>query len=361
MTLCEVVKKPAVRLFSPTDRLFGNTPKREDIAQSANPLRDFTFLFFKKQSSVQGSCLGYFSPFDTGYGTNWYSLENTMKSHVSKLNKSTLNTLPRKVMGSVWSNNLTRPILGTALLFTCGAYAQADIADAEFANAMKKYLATDAGTQAVGNTVEKYIKQQQEDQKKAEFEEMFKAENRVKLEVGTSPVKGPATAPITIIEFSDFQCPYCSRGRMVAEELYALEKFRGKIKIVFKNFPLEFHQQAMPAAIAALAANKQGKFWEFHDELFKNQGKLNGIKEGDTQASEAYMVEIAQKLGLNINKFKDDLKSPEIQTQIKADQADAGKAGVRGTPFFLVNGVAVKGALPIADFVPVIERLLQEK
>jgi len=226
---------------------------------------------------------------------------------------------------------------------------------------MTKYLETDAGMKAVGTALEKYIKQQQVEQKKLEFEDMFKAENRVKLDVGTSPVKGPASAPITIIEFSDFQCPYCSRGRMVAEELYGMEKFKGKIKLVFKNFPLEFHPQAMPAAVAALAAHKQGKFWEFHDELFKNQTKLNGIKEGDTMANETYMVEVAQKLGLNVDKFKSDLKAADIQAQIKADQTDASKAGVRGTPFFLVNGVQVKGALPVSEFVPVIERLLAEK
>jgi protein-disulfide isomerase len=251
--------------------------------------------------------------------------------------------------------------LGATLLLSIGWSAKADIADAEFANAMNKYLATSAGTEAVGNTVEKYIKKQQNDQQKKEQEEMFKKENRVNLEIGTSPVKGPESAPITIIEFSDFQCPYCSRGRMVAEELYAMEKFKGKIKIAFKNFPLDFHPQAMPSAVAALAAHKQGKFWEFHDELFLNQAKLGGIKEGDAQASEAYMVEIAKKLGLNVDKFKDDLKATDIQTQIKADKADAAKAGVRGTPFFLVNGVAVKGALPMSDFVPIIERILTEK
>lgn len=284
-----------------------------------------------------------------------------MKLHVSRLNRSKLGILSRKALRNVSNNSLSRAILGTALVVACSSYVQADIADADFANAMKKYLASDAGTQAVGNTVEKYIKQQQEEQKEKEFDEMFKPENRVKIDIGSSPVKGPANAPITIIEFSDFQCPYCSRGRMVAEELYGLEKFKGKIKIAFKNFPLEFHPQARPAAIAALAAQKQGKFWEFHDELFTNQTKLSGIKEGDAAASEAYMVEIAKKLGLNIDKFKDDLKASDIQTQIKADQADAGKAGVRGTPFFLVNGVAVKGALPISDFVPILERLLSEK
>lgn len=280
-----------------------------------------------------------------------------MKSHVSKLKRSTLSTLSHKRIKRSFSPGL----LGATLLLSIGWSAKADIADAEFANAMNKYLATSAGTEAVGNTVEKYIKKQQNDQQKKEQEEMFKKENRVNLEIGTSPVKGPESAPITIIEFSDFQCPYCSRGRMVAEELYAMEKFKGKIKIVFKNFPLEFHPQAMPSAVAALAAHKQGKFWEFHDELFLTQAKLGGIKEGDAQASEDYMVEIAKKLSLNVDKFKADLKATDIQTQIKADKADATKAGVRGTPFFLVNGVAVKGALPMSDFVPIIERILTEK
>jgi protein-disulfide isomerase len=237
--------------------------------------------------------------------------------------------------------------------------ALADINEADFAKAMSKYLASSSGTNAIGSTVETYIKNKQEEERKNEQEAMFK--NRVKLDVGSSPVKGPANAPITIIEFSDFQCPYCSRGRLAMEELLAMEKFKGKIKLAFKNFPLDFHPQAQPAAIAALAAHKQGKFWEFHDELFLNQSKLNNIAKDDSKASDDYMVSIATKLGLDISKFRNDLKSKDILDQIKADQADASKAGVRGTPFFLVNGVAVRGALPMSEFVPIIERVLSEK
>jgi len=294
-----------------------------------------------------------------------------MKSHDYKLNTYKLNTskLNGPVQGNPKSSRTTsasvirtKTALSAALLLTLGGSmhsAQADIADAEFASAMNKYLSTSTGTDAVGNTVEKYIKQQQELAKKTEQEAMFK--DRVELEVGTSPVKGPANAPITIIEFSDFQCPYCSRGRAAMEELLGMEKFKGKIRLAFKNFPLDFHPQAKPAAIASLAAHKQGKFWEFHDELFANQGKLSSLKEGDAQASDNHMAEIAKKIGINVDKFKIDLKAPDILAQLKSDLEDAGKAGVKGTPFFLVNGVAVKGALPMSEFVPIIDRLLSEK
>ena len=116
---------------------------------------------------------------------------------------------------------------------------------------------------------------------------------------------------------------------------------------VYKNLPLPFHPEAMPSAKAALAAGRQGKFYEYHDKLFENQ----------TQLGEALYVKLAQELGLNMGKFNADRNNPEIEAQIKADQAQANSLGFNGTPGFAVNGVKVLGAYPQEHFEKVIMAL----
>jgi len=120
---------------------------------------------------------------------------------------------------------------------------------------------------------------------------------------------------------------------------------------VFKNQPLPFHQHAMEAAQAALAAKEQGKFWEYHDKLFANQQAL------DRPALEKY----AGELGLNVDKFKKDMDSEKVKAQIAKDQADAQKAGASGTPTFLVNGKQIVGAQPVDAFKKMIDDELQKK
>ncbi len=174
--------------------------------------------------------------------------------------------------------------------------------------------------------------------------------NRIEDTVSESnPVKGPADAPVTIIEYSDFECPYCARGANTAAR--TLQMFPGKVRLAFKNNPLEFHKQALPAAKAALAARKQGKFWEYHDRLFANSKKLN---------DELY-TNIAKELELDLERFETDRNSEEIAKQIESDQARAKELKLGGTPAFLINGVHVRGAKPIAHFQKVIERLLAEQ
>ena len=162
--------------------------------------------------------------------------------------------------------------------------------------------------------------------------------------VGDSPVIGDKNAPVTIVEFSDFECPFCSRGAETLKEL--LEKNPGKVKIVFKHFPLEFHKSAPLAARAAVAANKQGKFWEYHDMLFKNQKALGRDN----------LVSYAQQLQLNMAKFEADLDNAELDKVIEADKAAAGKVGVRGTPHFFINGTRFSGAQPLASFQAALDR-----
>ncbi|MBX7144009.1 MAG: thioredoxin domain-containing protein [Oligoflexia bacterium] len=238
--------------------------------------------------------------------------------------------------------------LGLALV----AAAQTSFADDKvFQQSMDKYLATDTGQQAIGKAVEEYFKKRQEDARKkqeeqvaAQMEEQFK--NPTKIDVGSSYVRGPADAKVTIVEFSDFQCPYCKRGKDTMEEV--MKMYPKDVKVAFKHMPLPFHNQAMPAAKAALAAGKQGKFWEFHDELFNNQGSL----------SPEFFVQTATKLGLDVEKFKKDSEDPAIEKAIKDDMELAQKNGIQGTPGFFVNGVAVKGAYPSSHFKSLIDRWL---
>jgi protein-disulfide isomerase len=239
-----------------------------------------------------------------------------------------------------------------SLLLVPAFSANADIQDQDFEKAMEKYLQSEKGQEKVANALETFFKKKQvqqakaqEDAVKAELENSFK--NPVKIDAGNSPVKGPASAKITIIEFSDFQCPYCSKGRETMEAL--LKAYPNDVKVVFKNLPLPFHPEALPAAKAALAAGKQGKFWEMHDSLFLNQGKLG---------ADFYLAE-AKKLGLNVDKFKADMASKEIEDQINAETKLAAEHGIQGTPGFFVNGVPVKGAYPIEHFKSIIDRHLK--
>ncbi len=232
--------------------------------------------------------------------------------------------------------------------------ANAEISQAEFNKLMSQYLKSAAGKKQLGGTVEDYFKNRQAEMRKEreqaqakQLEDQFK--DPVKIDVGTSPTKGPKDAAITIIEFSDFQCPYCSRANQTMEQV--MKEYKGKVKLAFKNLPLPFHKEADPAARAALAAHKQGKFWEMHDALFENQRKL----------SSSFYTETAKKLGLDVEKFKKDMESDSVKKQVKDDMELAKKHGISGTPGFFVNGVAVKGALPFQSFKSIIDRWLEKK
>lgn len=190
-----------------------------------------------------------------------------------------------------------------------------------------------------------YQAQLREEQEKALIEESFK--NRLQDTVtADNPVKG--SGPITIIEYSDFECPYCSRASATVDML--LKKYPNKIKLVFKNYPLEMHQRANSAAKAALAAGKQGKFWEFHDLLFQNSARL----------SEELYLSFAKNLGLNIDQFNADRQSEKIDAQIRSEIEQARKFNITGTPAFIINGVLVRGAQSIEYFDNVIQRVLKE-
>ena len=155
----------------------------------------------------------------------------------------------------------------------------------------------------------------------------------IDIDVTGSPVKGAAEAPVNMVVFTDFQCPYCIKLVPLLDEILA--KNQGKVKITFKNMPLQFHEMAEPAARAALAAHEQGKFWEFHDKLFTAP-----------QLNAALFTSIASSLGLDMARFETDMKSPAIRQKLNKDMLDAQKAGVTGTPTVYINGRKLKQRSP---------------
>lgn len=177
-------------------------------------------------------------------------------------------------------------------------------------------------------------------------------ENRVDtspLKVEGSPTRGPKDAPIVIYEFSDFQCPYCKKARPRVEKL--LEEYEGKIRHVHKHYPLPFHQQAMPAAKAAMAAQKQGKFWAMYDKMFEEQEKLG---------NEGQFEKWAGELGLNVEKFTSDME--EISdSDVKEDMEMGKKVGVKGTPAFFINDRRLVGAQPYSKFKTIVEEELENE
>jgi protein-disulfide isomerase len=174
-------------------------------------------------------------------------------------------------------------------------------------------------------------------------------EAKADVKLGNAPVKGPAGAPVTVVLFSDFQCPFCSRAVPVIKQIE--DNYKGKVKIAFKQLPLPFHDKAHLAAEAALAANEQGKFWPYHDKLFENQQAL------DRPSLEKY----AQDLGLNMAKFKSALDSGKYKAQVDAEAKEAAGVGATGTPTFFVNGNKVVGAQPFDAFKTVIDKELAAK
>ncbi len=169
------------------------------------------------------------------------------------------------------------------------------------------------------------------------------------LAAGDAYTMGPKNAPVTIVEFSDFQCPYCNRGGKNMKE--AAKQFGDKVRVVFKHYPLPFHKQAPDAAKAAMAAGEQGKFWQMHDQLFANQRRLK---------EDGIFDELAKELGLNMAKFKKDFQNPEYDKIIKQDMAQGQKVGVRGTPAFFINGTRIVGAQPTSKFKSEIEKALEK-
>ncbi|MDB4982632.1 MAG: DSBA-like thioredoxin protein [Myxococcales bacterium] len=172
-------------------------------------------------------------------------------------------------------------------------------------------------------------------------------EGKQDVKIGDAPTMGPASAKVTVVIYSDFQCPFCSRA---VPTLHQIEQdYKGKIRVAFKQNPLPFHDKAHLAGEASLAANEQGKFWEMHDKLFANQQAL------DRPSLEKY----AEELGLNMAKFRAALDGGKFKDRVDRETKEGGSFGVSGTPTFFINGKKLVGAQPIEAFKTAIDAELK--
>jgi protein-disulfide isomerase len=164
----------------------------------------------------------------------------------------------------------------------------------------------------------------------------------VTIPVDGAPVRGPADAKITLVEFSDFECPYCSAAEKQVDIVMAA--YPKDVKLIYKQFPLSMHPHAELAAEASLAAREQGKFWEMYELLFKNFRQLSGTS----------ILAMATQLGLDMDKFKADLESGKYKGVVSKDVADGEAAGVYGTPAFYINGKQYNGEVTLAALKPIL-------
>lgn len=172
-------------------------------------------------------------------------------------------------------------------------------------------------------------------------------EDPVQIPIAGAPVRGPADARITLVEFSDFECPYCSLA--TAEVKTVLQAYPKDIRLVYKQFPLDMHPHARLGAMASLAALNQDKFWPMHDKLFSNFRKL----------TRENILAWAKELGLDLPKFTADLDSPKLKTVVDKDLHDGEQAGVNGTPAFFINGKHYNGPFTMAELKPIFEAELK--
>jgi protein-disulfide isomerase len=187
---------------------------------------------------------------------------------------------------------------------------------------------------------------------KSGIEVFMEKPTRPSFDVSTdgSPFAGGENAKVTLVEFSDFQCPYCAEGSKILKTLK--KKYGNKIKVVMKQFPLPFHSQAKKAAMAALCANEQdkAKFWSMHDKMFADQSKL---KVADLKA-------LAKSLGLKSEQFDKCLDDNKYMAAIEKDIQDGKSVGVKSTPTFFVNGKLIAGAVPVDEFSELIDQELAQ-
>jgi protein-disulfide isomerase len=179
------------------------------------------------------------------------------------------------------------------------------------------------------------------------------------VSIDDDPIKGDKNAPVTIIEFSDYECPFCKRSydnvvTKIDEEYIS----KGKVKLVFRDYPLPFHKKAIPAAVAANCAGEQGKYWEVHDFLFENPGKLDA----------ASVISSSAGIGLDKAKFEACVNDKSKEKEIEKDVEDGQKYGVRGTPSYFIGkttdgdeitGTFIRGAQPYTVFKELIDEQLK--
>jgi protein-disulfide isomerase len=186
-----------------------------------------------------------------------------------------------------------------------------------------------------------------DDIKKAAGEAPPLLEDPVKISLTGDPVKGPDNARVTIVEFSDFQCPFCSVA--VAQAYEIVKQFPKDVRLVFKQFPLDSHAQAEFGAEAALAAQAQGKFWEMHDRMYA----------GFPDLSRKTVMRYAKEIGLDLNRFTADVDGHKFKARVHSEEQEGEVAGVGGTPTFFINGKKYNGIFDVATVAPVIKKELR--
>ncbi len=232
-------------------------------------------------------------------------------------------------------------LLLAGLLISCSAPVQADnkpaavAVDAKLEQQILEVIRKHP--EVILESVEKFQRDEQAKQAKAQQEAVKQISANPQSLIGGSPTLGQGKA--ILIEFSDFQCPYCGRAKDTVKAF--LDKRSADVTLVYKHLPLsQIHQEALPAAKAAWAAQQQGKFWPFHDALFANQKQLN----------DGFYQETGKKLGLDMAKFNRDRASQAATKAIDQDLALATKLNLNGTPAFILNGQLFTGAVPVEEF-----------
>ncbi|BAZ08813.1 DSBA oxidoreductase [Calothrix sp. NIES-4071] len=199
--------------------------------------------------------------------------------------------------------------------------------------------------EAIMKSVEAHVQKkehQQEQAQKAFFKKMVVQPKSI---IGKSPTDGSSESKIILLEFSDFQCPFCAKTHQTLKQFIATNQ--GKITRVYKFLPItDIHSEAMPSAKAAWAAGQQGKFWQFHDILFENQDKL----------SDSFYISTAKALNLDLKRFNKERNSRAASAAVETDMQLAKEIGVSGTPTLLMNGQILKGDVQITD----LEKLLSQ-
>ncbi len=172
---------------------------------------------------------------------------------------------------------------------------------------------------------------------------------RIEVSADDDPSVGPADAVVTIVQFAEFQCPYCGKARESTDKVMA--NYEGKVRFVFRDFPLEFHDKAIPAAIAANCAGKQDKYWPVHDAFMLDQQSL----------TEADIQRVVKAAKVDLPAWEECRKDPAMEAEIKKDAADGAAAGVTGTPAFFINGVFINGAQPYEKFKAIVDAEVARK
>jgi protein-disulfide isomerase len=171
----------------------------------------------------------------------------------------------------------------------------------------------------------------------------------IKIATDGDPVRGPSDAKVMIVEFSDFQCPYCAKAAGEVKQI--LDKYPKDVRLIFKQYPLDIHSQAAAAAEASLAAQAQGKFWEMHDRFYANYRSIN----------QARILTWAKEVGLDLTRFKTDLTSHKYLPRVRAEEKQGDDAGVVGTPTFYINGKKLNSSFEVATIEPVIQSEMKKK